>query len=506
MRTISHGVASAEGNGIGVTNLLVQQNGVESMVPSPVVGSVSPRRSLLDMKFRLMLGDLAALLIGGALAFAMQRLVRPVPRFVWTDHLTLFFIGVPFFALGAGTNHLYRARDNERPSQESLNIVKAVGTGMAGLVAVALGLQYKDLSRLWIVAVAVTVTGTLMIDRAIARRIFARMRREGTLRRRIVIVGTDAHAIGLLHRFQRRADLGYEVVGFVGTDDIGERGGVGVLGGFDDLLPVLSATEAVGVVVSLGSVTSEVVNQMVRRLTDASYHIAISTSLHDIDVSRIRSQQMDGVTFTYVESVIRTGWRALAKRGFDIVIASTILLVTMPIIAIAALCVKFDSPGPVVFRQKRVGLDGRQFQVLKLRSMTIDAEQRKEELRDQNEMDGALFKITNDPRITRFGRIIRKLSIDELPQLINVLGGSMSMVGPRPALPDEVAEWSPEVRDRLRVLPGITGLWQISGRSGTTFEEYKRLDLYYVDNWSLRHDLRICFKTVGVVLGGHGAA
>ncbi len=350
------------------------------------------------------------------------------------------------------------------------------------------------------------MTAALIIDRMIARRIFARMRRDGQLRRRIVIVGTDAHAIGLLHRFHRRPDLGYEVVGFVGADDIGERAGVRVLGGFDDLLPVLSATEAVGVVVSLGSVTSEVVNQMVRRLTDASYHIAISTSLHDIDVSRIRSQQMDGVTFTYVESVIRTGWRALAKRGFDIVIASTILLVTMPIIAIAALCVKFDSPGPVVFRQKRVGLDGRQFQVLKLRSMTIDAEQRKEELRDQNEMDGALFKITNDPRITRFGRIIRKLSIDELPQLINVLGGSMSMVGPRPALPDEVAEWSPEVRDRLRVLPGITGLWQISGRSGTTFEEYKRLDLYYVDNWSLRHDLRICFKTVGVVLGGHGAA
>ena len=142
----------------------------------------------------------------------------------------------------------------------------------------------------------------------------------------------------------------------------------------------------------------------------------------------------------------------------------------------------------------------------KLRTMVVDAEARRAELLDRNEMDGPLFKIADDPRITRVGRVLRKLSIDELPQLFSVVGGSMSMVGPRPALPDEAALWDEQVHERLRVLPGITGMWQVSGRSTTSFEEYKRLDLYYVDNWSLTHDVRICAKTVGVVLSSRGAA
>ena len=142
----------------------------------------------------------------------------------------------------------------------------------------------------------------------------------------------------------------------------------------------------------------------------------------------------------------------------------------------------------------------------KLRTMVVDAEAQKAGLLDRNEMDGPLFKIADDPRITPVGRVLRKLSIDELPQLFCVVRGSMSMVGPRPALPDEAALWDEQVHERLRVRPGITGMWQVSGRSSTSFEDYKRLDLYYVDNWSLTHDIRICAKTVGVVLSGRGAA
>ena len=141
--------------------------------------------------------------------------------------------------------------------------------------------------------------------------------------------------------------------------------------------------------------------------------------------------------------------------------------------------------------------------MVKLRSMVADAEARKSELEALNESDGPLFKVTHDPRITTVGRILRKTSIDELPQLVAVLRGEMSMVGPRPALPAEVAEWDDLTRERLRVLPGLTGLWQVSGRSEWSFEEYKRLDLYYVDNWSLLHDLLICMRTVGVVIGGN---
>ena len=191
---------------------------------------------------------------------------------------------------------------------------------------------------------------------------------------------------------------------------------------------------------------------------------------------------------------------------FDIAIAVVALVATVPVIVVAAIANQLTSPGPVFFRQNRVGRDGQEFEIIKLRTMVVDAEARKAELMDQNESDGALFKIRNDPRVTPIGRFLRKLSIDELPQFWNVLRGEMSVVGPRPALPDEVEQWPADVHERLRVLPGITGMWQVSGRSDTSFDEYKRLDLYYVDNWSLVHDLTIVAKTFGAVVSSRGAS
>ena len=453
-----------------------------------------------------MAADLLALAVGCALAFAIQAVVRPVPEFVASRHLTLVIISIPGFAVGAAATKLYLARANERPSQEAGNIVRTVAIGVAFMVMVAFGLQYKDLSRLWITLVALCVTGALVVERRIARRIFTRLRASGDLTRRIVIVGTDAHAIRLLHTYLRNPGLGYQVVGFVGDDDIGQRGGVSVLGTLADLETVLEEHDANGVVISLPSIGQDEVNLLARRLTDAAYHVALSSSLTDIDVTRLRPQQVDGQTMIYVEPVIRSGWRAAAKRAFDLGAATTLLILTAPIVSVAALAIKLDSRGPVLFRQQRVGRGGELFTVLKLRTMTVDAEARKGELQGLNEADGPLFKIANDPRVTRVGRLLRKLSIDELPQLICVLRGTMSMVGPRPALPSEVEEWDEHLGERLRVLPGLTGLWQVSGRSDSGFEQYRRLDLYYVDNWSLLHDLRICVKTFGVVVSGKGAA
>jgi lipopolysaccharide/colanic/teichoic acid biosynthesis glycosyltransferase len=208
----------------------------------------------------------------------------------------------------------------------------------------------------------------------------------------------------------------------------------------------------------------------------------------------------------YVEPTMRDGWRAIAKRVYDLVIATVLLVVTLPILVAAMIAIKLDSRGPVFFHQVRVGRHGQLFRLTKLRTMVVNAEARRAELEEQNESDGPLFKIKSDPRVTRVGRVLRKLSIDELPQLYCVLVGTMSMVGPRPALPDEVAQWDDEVAERLRVPPGLTGMWQVSGRADSSFEEYKRLDLYYVDNWSLKHDAQICARTVKVVLTGRGAA
>jgi exopolysaccharide biosynthesis polyprenyl glycosylphosphotransferase len=457
-------------------------------------------------KVRLAIADAGAVAAGAVLASVAQRVFRPVPDSVLWAHLMLAAVTLPGFVVCADFTQLYRARANERRAQEAMNVLKCVGIWTGLLVTVGFVVQYDLLSRFWVVAFALGTSAALIAERSVARRMFARLRSTGQMIRRIVIVGTDAHAIGLMHTYERNPALGYEVIGFVGPDELGERGGVAVLGEIEDLPRILGEYDANGVVVSLASVNQDAVNALTRRLTDDGFHVALSSSLRDIDLSRLRPQQLDGRTMIYVEPVIRTGWRAVAKRVFDLTVGSFIFVVTLPVLLAAMVAIKIDSPGPVLFRQTRVGRNGRPFVITKLRTMVVDAEERKAELLDQNEVDGPLFKIALDPRVTRVGRILRNLSIDELPQLWSVFAGTMSMVGPRPALPCEVEEWDESLRDRLRVLPGLTGMWQVSGRSGTTFEEYKRLDLYYVDNWSLMHDLRICARTVKVVLTGRGAA
>jgi exopolysaccharide biosynthesis polyprenyl glycosylphosphotransferase len=462
--------------------------------------------SARSVKLCLVLADVGALVVGAVAATLLQWALRPVPTFLVQDHLMLLVFSLPLFLWGALVSRLYQARANERPAEEWRNIVRSVGFLVGGMVLLAFVVQFAHLSRFWVIALASATTVALIIEREIARRVFAGLRKKGRLRRPIVIVGTDAHAVRLMHTFQRRPDLGYEVLGFVGPEDIGERGGVTVLGTIDELELILEEQGANGVVVSPSSVHDHEANALTRRLTDLGYHVALSSNLRDIDMNRLRPQQFDGYAVLYVEPVIRHGWRPIAKRVFDVTVACIVLVLSLPVLLIAMLAIRLEGRGPLFFRQVRVGCNGKPFEMLKLRTMVVDAEARRAELVEHNEMDGPLFKMSKDPRITQAGRVLRKLSIDELPQLYCVVKGSMSMVGPRPALPDEVALWDEQVHERLRVLPGITGMWQVSGRSTTTFEDYKRLDLYYVHNWSLTHDVRICAKTVGVVLTGRGAA
>ena len=301
--------------------------------------------------------------------------------------------------------------------------------------------------------------------------------------------------------------LGYRAVGFVGDDIAGdELEGLPVLGGFADAERVAAESGASGVMISLSSVDGPTVNTLSRRLTEAGLHVSLTSSLSDIDLRRLRFQEVDRQTLIYIEPVIRTGWRMAAKRAFDVGGALLGLALSSPILLAAAIAIKIDSPGPVFYRQRRTGQHGQPFEILKLRTMVVDAHERRAELDELNESDGPLFKIRADPRITRVGRFLRATSIDEIPQFWNVVRGEMSIVGPRPALPSEVEQWDADVHERLRVLPGITGLWQVSGRADTDFEQYKRLDLYYVDNWSLFHDIEVVLRTVGVIATRRGAS
>jgi exopolysaccharide biosynthesis polyprenyl glycosylphosphotransferase len=473
-----------------------------AIVPATPVRQLAPQL----LKQRLIAADVVAVVIGIALAFGWQSLVSVNSQLGnQRMHLSLAVLTFPVWIVSMALNKLFLARAVARPTEEFRRIINASLMSVGFMIGVAFAIQFKSLSRLWMLSVLVFVPLCLVIERTAARRIFARLRRRGVISRKILIIGTDAEAIGLLHATQRRPELGYHVVGFVGPDDIGVRGGCEVLGALEDTETVLEQTGATGAMISLASVAPDDVNLLTRRLTDAGYHVALSSGLRDIDVVRFRGQDIDGRTLIYVEQTQRGGWRAVAKRTFDISVALVALTLAAPVMLVAAVAIKRGSPGPVIFAQKRVGRDGAPFMMMKLRSMTRDAEQRKADLADRNEADGVLFKVADDPRITKVGAILRRFSIDEIPQFVNVLRGEMSVVGPRPALPEEVDQWTDDVHERLRVYPGITGMWQVSGRSDTTFEEYKRLDLYYVDNWSLAHDLRIVARTFSAVVGQRGA-
>ena len=468
--------------------------------PAAAQVRASPRR----LRRLLIASDVVAIIVGFVVATVVQQLLKPVSSDILHDEMLFSMIVVPIWVLMMGANNLFLARAVSQFAEEFRHLLMAGLMATGFLVGVLFIAQYDMLSRLWIGLLFVCVTASLVASRLIARRIFNNLRRNGRIRRPVIIVGTGCEAVSLLHATQRRPDLGYEVLGFTG-DQSGQRGGSAVLGSIDDTLDIVRQTGAIGAILSVASLDPGVVNQLTRTLTDAGCHVTLSSSLHDIDISRTRSQSIDGRLMIYVEPTNRSRTHLFLKRTFDVVVAGLVLLLTLPIVLIAAAAIKLDSRGPVLFRQVRVGKDGEPFEMLKLRSMVQDAEAMRSELDGLNESSGPLFKMRSDPRITRVGRFLRKTSIDELPQLWNVIRGEMSVVGPRPALATETEQWTPDLHDRLRVLPGITGMWQVSGRSEADFELYRRLDLYYVDNWSLTHDMKIVVKTFLVVLARRGA-
>jgi exopolysaccharide biosynthesis polyprenyl glycosylphosphotransferase len=233
--------------------------------------------------------------------------------------------------------------------------------------------------------------------------------------------------------------------------------------------------------------------------------VAVAPALTAIAGPRIHTRPVAGLPVLHVEVPRYEGWKRVLKAVFDWSAAAIAVTLLSPVLLVLALLVAADSRGPIFFHQERVGLNGRVFRMHKFRSMGVDAEERRKELEDSNEAAGPLFKMKDDPRVTRVGRWMRRYSMDELPQLFNVLAGEMSMVGPRPPLVEEAAKYEPTVRRRLLVKPGITGPWQISGRSDLSWDEGVRLDLYYVENWSLANDLILLVRTVGAVVLNRGA-
>lgn len=470
-------------------------------------GDLPGRSRAWRPKAALIAADAGALALTAVVSAAVFDRVFEDPG-TSTGHLLWSTLATLPVWLGLFANQrLYNTRFIGRRIDEFRRIVNAT---ILGTLAVSLAASSTNilLRRGSLVILAVTACVIITLEREIARRLFLRLRSKGRMVRRVVIAGANPEGRDIAAMLQTEPWLGYEVIGFV-DDNVPHRDpvpGVPLLGGLGELPNVLREFPNTSVIVAASAVESAVTNRLARDLLDQGVHVELSSTLRDISSQRLTVRPLGRFPVVYVEPATRGGWRAVAKRSFDVAVAAVGLVLTAPIVAVAALAVKLDTRGPVLFKQVRVGQDSEPFRVLKLRTMVVDAEARLAELQDHNEADGPLFKMARDPRVTRVGRLLRMTSVDELPQLWNVIRGDMSLVGPRPALPHETEEWDSLLTQRLRVKPGITGMWQVSGRSDTSFEDYTRLDLYYVDNWSLATDLAILFKTVPAVLLQRGAS
>jgi exopolysaccharide biosynthesis polyprenyl glycosylphosphotransferase len=282
--------------------------------------------------------------------------------------------------------------------------------------------------------------------------------------------------------------------------------GVSVVGGFDSVARAvrLNSADTVAVLAS-PDLGPEQLRRLAWELEPTGADLMVAPSLVEVAGPRLSIRPVSGLPLLQVEQPQFTGARRFVKATFDRTLATLALLVLSPLLLTVGAAVRLSSSGPALFRQERVGRNGRTFTMVKFRTMVVDAEAKRDELLAQSDRDGLMFKMRLDPRITRVGGLLRRYSLDELPQLINVVRGDMSLVGPRPPLPAEVAEYPQDVRRRLLVPPGLTGLWQVSGRADLSWEESVRLDLRYVDNWSLATDLLILWKTARAVLSGSGA-
>lgn len=351
----------------------------------------------------------------------------------------------------------------------------------------------------------------LVLARRMIRQRLARARSQGHGLRRTMLVGSAAAIDVVGEAMLRTPAAGYRPVALVLPDGSAPR---------DQQLPSLRGRQDVASIVEMARSTdseavalagadplpSETLKDLTWALHEAGITLVMAPSLLGISSPHMVHQPLAGMPLIQIPAPESDGWRVASKRLFDIAVAALGLIVIAPVLLLLAVVIRLDSQGPALFRQERVGRDGRSFQILKLRTMVVDAEDRLAELliREQYEA-GGLFKMEQDPRITRVGAFLRRTSLDELPQLVNVLRGDMSLVGPRPPLPREVARYDARARGRLLVRPGLTGLWQVSGRSTLSWEDSVRLDLMYVEQWSMVQDLLILVKTVRAVASGRGA-
>lgn len=392
--------------------------------------------------------------------------------------------------------------------------VAAASLWLFGLVAIISYVFRVDTARGYVgIALPAGVLG-LLLARWLLRQHLNVSRASGRSMSRLMLLGDPSAVAHLVTSLKRERQAGYlpiaaYVPGAPGGQTVEAESGLPLLGNAPHIGSILEAIDKCGadaVAISAGvQLHPQTIRHLGWELASRNVGLIMAPALTDIAGPRIHTQQVAGLPLIHVTTPTLEGGQRVAKRLFDIVVSAFLIIAMLPIMAVIAVLIKFDDRGPIFFSHERVGIEGKRFRMHKFRSMVVDAEHRLAELEEINEGKGVLFKVRNDPRITKPGRFLRKYSLDEVPQLFNIFSGSMSLVGPRPPLPSEVAAYEHDVRRRLLVKPGLTGLWQVSGRSDLSWQDSVRLDLYYVENWSLAGDLVIMLRTIRAVFRSTGA-
>jgi exopolysaccharide biosynthesis polyprenyl glycosylphosphotransferase len=460
----------------------------------------------------LLLADVGAAALASYLAITNFEQARS--GLTQADNDVVWFYTVAYLLLPLGwlitlwANGAYDRRYLGLGTDEFKRVVRA-GTMMVAGVSFLAFTTKTDLSRLSVATALFGAVVGILFARYAARQVLHLVRRRaGHAGHRMVLVGTLPETLEVYTVVTRNPDAGLVPVAISITD------GYAAARGMQTPVPVYAGRDVLSLVRQMGADTIAVcgsasaepgeLRRLAWQLEGTGIDLVVAPQLTDIAGPRVHIRPIEGLPLLHVEEPTLSGVAWLAKNLLDRVAAGLGLLLLSPVFVAVSIGIKLSDRGPAFFRQPRVGHEGRTFRVWKFRTMYTDAEERQATLVDQNESDGMFFKMRQDPRVFPFGRFLRLSSLDELPQLINVLTGEMSLVGPRP-LPADDGDFLGDVRRRLLVRPGMTGLWQVSGRSDLSWDEAVRLDLYYVDNWSLAYDLSILWRTVGVVLARKGA-
>lgn len=465
------------------------------------------------IRFITIVGDLFLMNVGFALAYLIRyqwQWFRSIAFYEpYTDYLGQQAALILLLVFTYSQMGVWQRRRGEAWLDEATRVLYATAAGIGLMVVLTFFVQPTPFSRLLFFWAFVIIVALISLARLLRRWLLSLLYRRGKLADRALVLGSGEVGRSVMRTLLARPDLGFQVIGYLhdgrSENNIG-LGRIPNLGVFDDLEGVLQSDPLVhNVFIALPGELHQEIARLLQTCQMHNVRAQVVPDLLQLSMNRVEMINMAGIPTLRVREAGISQGQQIAKRLMDLSIIFLLSVPTLIVTAVIALAIKIDSSGPVFYAGIRIGKDGRPFQMLKFRSMVVDAEAQKVTLLAFNQADGPLFKMKDDPRLTRVGKFIRRTSLDELPQLYNVLRGQMSLVGPRPPLPEEVAQYKGWHKQRLSVIGGITGLWQVSGRSDLTFDELCLLDIYYIENWSLGLDFRILLQTIPHALFGKGA-